>query len=123
MPEKTKKLKLGNAKMLEMMESLRPLLSHRDKIGYFAARNTRILGDSLTEYISIRKQTICKYGTENKGEFTLKIGSPEWEKFCSDMAEFDSIEHEISVYICSYADAIGSLTGEEILAADWMLED
>ena len=39
------------------------------------------------------------------------------------MAEFDSIEHEISVYICSYADAIGSLTGEEILAADWMLED
>ena len=64
----TVKKKFKNAEMAVMLNQLRPLLSHRDKIGYVAARNFRILGECLTEYETFRNSLIEKYGEEVKGE-------------------------------------------------------
>ena len=38
-----------------------PLLSHRDIVGYAAARNTRVLSRSLTEYTAFRDRLVEKY--------------------------------------------------------------
>ena len=48
------KKKLKNSEMAAMLNQLRPILSHRDKIGYVAARNFRILSECLTEYVEFR---------------------------------------------------------------------
>ena len=39
------------------------------------------------------------------------------------MAPFNEMEHEVELMTVKYEEAIGSLTGEELLAVDWMFED
>lgn len=121
---------LKNIKMLEMAHQLQPLLSHRDKIGYVAARNYRILTGSLTEYASFRNNLIEKYGKPDRDELgnelptiSLGVGSPNFKKFCEEIEPFNNMEHEVELMTAKYEDAIGCLTGEEILSIDWMLGD
>lgn len=119
---------LKNAQMAGMLSQLRPILSHRDKIGYIAARNCRILSECLTEYETFRNGLIEKYGeetTDEHGRLTIgvKVGSSAFQAFCDEMAPFNEMEHEVELMTAKYTDAIGCLTGEEILGIDWMLED
>lgn len=119
---------LKNSEVFERLHSLKPLLSRRDKIGYVAARNYRFLSNSLVEYETIRRNLIEKYGEEGKGEdgaptYTLKMDSPNFKKFCDELAPFNEMEHEVELMAAKYDDAVGNLSGEEILAIDWMLED
>lgn len=121
---------LKNIKMLEMVHQLQPLLSRRDKIGYIAARNYRILTNSLTEYTTFRNSLIEKYGEQDKDEngvvlptISLKVDSPNFTVFCEELGPFNNMEHEVDLMIAKYDDAINVLTGEEILSIDWMLED
>lgn len=44
------KKQLKNSEMVVMVQNLRPLLQLRNKIGYIAARNFRMLSTALTEY-------------------------------------------------------------------------
>ena len=107
---------LKNSEVFERLHSLNPLLSRRDRIGYIAARNYRFLSNSLVEYETIRLSLIEKYGEEGKDErgqptFVLKMESPNFKTFCDELMT------------AKYSEAEGNLTGEEILAIDWMLED
>ena len=97
-------------------------------IGYIAARNYRFLSNSLVEYETIRLSLIEKYGEEGKDErgqptFVLKMESPNFKTFCDELAPFNEMTHEVELMTAKYSEAEGNLTGEEILAIDWMLED
>ena len=124
------KKKLKNIQMDQMINSLQKVLSHRDKIGYYAARNYRILNDSLVEYQNFKNSLIAKYGTtdvDSDGNelqtISIKVGSQNFDDFLKELEPFNNIEHEVELMIAKYEDAIGCLSGEEILAIDWMLED
>lgn len=122
------KKKLKNAQMAGMLNALRPVLSHRDKIGYVAARNFRILSECLTEYETFRRGLLEKYGEDGVGPngepiIQIKIDSPNFKAFCDELAPFNEMEHEVELMTAKYDEAIGCLTGEEILGLDWMLED
>ena len=124
------KKKLKNIQMDQMINSLQNVLSHRDKIGYYAARNYRILNDSLIEYQNFKNSLIAKYGTtdvDSDGNelqtISIKVGSQNFDDFLKELEPFNNIEHEVELMIAKYEDAIGCLSGEEILAIDWMLED
>lgn len=124
------KKKMKNSQMVELLHRLEPLLSHRDKIGYIAARNYRILSNCLIEYDAFKRSLVEKYGEPDKNEagvelgtISIKIDSPNFKMFCDEMAPFNEMEHEVEIMMGKYEDAIGCLTGDEILSADWMLED
>lgn len=126
---KMKKI-LKNAQMAEMLCRLQPLLSHKDKIGYVAARNYRFLSDSLTEYDAFKRGLVEKYGQTDKdedgndaGTISIKVGSPNFKVFCDELRPFNEMEHEVELMTAKYEDAVGCLTGGEILDVDWMLED
>ncbi len=121
---------LTNFKMDEMRRQLQPLMSYRDKIGYLAARNYRKLMDALTEYDTFRDALIAKYGEPDRDEsgaelptVSLNIRSPQFQEFRDELTPFGRIEHEVELMMGQYKDAIGTLTGEEILRIDWMLDD
>ena len=119
---------LKNSETFAMLRQLKPLLSRQDKLGYVAARNYRFLSDSLIEYETIRRGLIDKYGEQGEDEHgapivTLKMDSPNFKTFCDELAPFNEMEHEIELMTMKYDEVIGQLTGEEILAVDWMLED
>ena len=122
------KKKLKNAQMVAMLNQLQPILSHRDKIGYIAARNYRILSECLTEYEAFRNSLIEKYGEETKDDrgrpiIGVKVDSPNFKLFCDELAPFNEMEHEVEIVTAKYDDVIGCLSGEEVLSIDWMLED
>lgn len=121
---------LKNSMMNEMLRQLRPILSHRDKIGYIAARNYRILDDCLTEFQMFRDELIKKYGEVDKDgngndlpTISINVSSPNFKQFCDELEPFNNMEHEVDLMTAKFDDAIGCLSGEEILAIDWMLED
>ena len=121
---------LKNSMMNEMLRQLRPILSHRDKIGYIAARNYRILDDCLIEFQVFRDELIKKYGEVDKDEsgndlptLSINVSSPNFKQFCDELEPFNNMEHEVDLMMANFDDAIGCLSGEEILAIDWMLED
>lgn len=122
------KQRLKNSQMVVMLNQLRPLLPRRDKIGYAAARNYRILAESLTEYELFRNSLIEKYGEAGKDEngkpiTQIKMDSPNFKAFCDELTPFNEMEHEVELMTMKYEETIGCLTGEEILDIDWMLED
>ena len=53
----------------------------------------------------------------------LKMDSPNFQQFCDELAPFNEMEHEVELMMAKYDDAVGNLSGEEILAIDWMLVD
>lgn len=119
-----------NSVMMDMLMQLKPFLSHRDKIGYAAARNHRRLAECLTEYERFRNGLIEKYGEREKDEngndlpsISLGVNSPNFQKFAEELAPFNEMEHEVGIFTLPYDDAIGVLSGEEILSIDWMLVD
>lgn len=123
-------MKYKNVQMEMMLEKLKPILSHRNKIGYIAARNTRILNDTLTEYLTFKRELISKYGEPDKdvnGKETGTVSiSPTSPKFCEFTKEFGTIkdiEHDIELMTIPYEEVIGVLNGEEILELDWMLTE
>ena len=55
-------MKLMNVEMETMLGQVQSVLGHVDKVGYVAARNTRILNTALTEYFQIKQELITKHG-------------------------------------------------------------
>lgn len=113
-----------------MLESLKPLLNQRNKIGYIAARNTRILNDTLTEYFQFKQKLIREYGDVDVDEngnklqtISINPNSPNFEEFITEFEKIKNIEHDVELMTMSYDEVIGVLTGEEILNLDWMLTD
>lgn len=113
-----------------MLHQLEPVLSQRNRLGYVAARNFRILSDTLTEYNQFKMELIEKYGEPDKAEdgtelptVSIKVGSPSFKQFCDEMAPYNEMEHEVDVMTAKFEDAIDVLSGMEILGIDWMLEE
>lgn len=119
-----------NYELVAMQQSLKPLLQLRDKLGFIAARNTRTIENALTEYEDFKNDLIKKYGEpdydKNGNKLTtisIKVSSPNFTDFCNELESLNNIEQEVDIMTTKYADAIGVLSGEEMLGVDWMLED
>lgn len=119
-----------NAQMEQMLMSLEPLLERRDIVGYAAARNTRVLRSEALEYLKRRDELIAQYGEPELGDdglptgrTQLRIGSEEHKAFCREIEMYANIKHRPNLFKIAYAEAIGKMTGNEILACEWMLTD
>lgn len=123
-------MRFKNAEMELMIAGLKKFLPMKNKIGYVAARNTRLLMTETTEYYKIRDELIMKYGEPDRDEegnelqtVSIGIGSEAYRKFDEAIKEYANIEHDVPVMKMRYDEVVGILSGEEILMIDWMLED
>lgn len=123
-------VKLSNFKMEIMLNNLKPLLKFRDKVGYVAARNTRVLAETLTEYLAFKRELIKKYGENDVDEHGTDLGtisinsnSEKFDTFAKELEKIRTIEHTVELMTIPYDEVIGVLSGEEILNLDWMLDD
>lgn len=123
-------MRYTNQQMEQMLDALQPLLERRDVIGYAAARNSRMLRDELTEYQKVRDELVMKYGSADldeegnpTGNITLAVGSPNFPQFVEEISRYATISHEPEIFMLKYEEAIGQLSGSELLAVEWMFED
>lgn len=119
-----------NEQMHQMLLSLEPLLERRDIVGYAAARNTRVLQAEAMEYLKRRDELIEKYGEPEfadngtpTGRTQLQIDSDAYKRFADDLALYSNIKHRPLLFKIPYEEAIGKMSGTEILACEWMLVD
>lgn len=124
------KVKLTNTELELRLIRLQPLLPHRDKVGYIAARNTRIIKDALTEFLAFKSELIQKYGEVDKDEHgneldtvSIKPTSPNFQKFSEEFNKIKDIEQEVDLMTIPYEEIIGILNGEEILSLEWMFTE
>jgi len=119
--------KFKNIEMEQMLSALEKHLDRTDKIGYAAARNTRILRTETQEYFTRREQLIEQYGAPQLGEdgkptglTELRFDSPNFAKYAEEIEEWALIEHEPKLFRLPIEEAIGQLSGNELLELDWM---
>lgn len=119
-----------NAEMEAMISQLEPLLERKDILGYLAARNTRALRENLTEYVDHKNSLVQKYGKhdvdENGNELpTISIfpGYENWDKYVAEIRDIMVVEQVFTPVTTSYKDALGVLTGQQLLDLDWMFRD
>ena len=119
--------KFKNIEMEQMLFALEKHLDRTDKIGYAAARNTRILRSETQEYFTRREELVEKYGEpqlDEQGNPTglteLKFASPNFAKYAKEIEEWALIEHEPNLFKLPIEEAIGQLSGNELLELDWM---
>lgn len=123
-------MKMVNVQMQQYITLLEPLLERDDILGYIAARNIRTFREALTEYAEFREKAIVEYGEhdvdENGNELpTISIypGYKHWDEFAAKMNDIMNVEQEVSIVTTLYENAIGKLTGQQILDLDWMFTD
>lgn len=123
-------MKLTNLDMEQMVGTLQKHLDRTDIIGYAAARNVRKLRDELHEYMQAREGLLRDYGEEIKdedgnptGKVRVPIDSERYPEFLERFKEFATIEHEPDIFKIKFEEAIGKISGTELLEIEWMFED
>lgn len=126
-----------NEQMRLMLDSLseardpqgRSALDREDLIGYAAFRNSRILRECCAEYIQRVQALAGEYGRpevvdgEPTGRTVVPYDDPRFGEFEARMREWGDIEHRPDIYRIPIGEAVGKLTGTQMLALDWMFEE
>lgn len=122
--------KYSNHEMEEMLGRLEKQLERKDVIGYAAARNARVLRSELGEYSKFRDELVMKYGEADAdeegnptGTVSLDFKSPKFPEFVDEIQRYATIEHEPKLFKLPIGEAIGQLSGTELLELDWMFEE
>lgn len=119
-----------NYDMEQMLVGLEDHLDRKDIIGYAAARNARILRNELNEYFTVRDDLVMKYGEadvdENgklTGSVSLQVDSEKFPDFLDEIGRFSTIKHAPTIFRLKFEEAIGQLSGKELLELEWMFEE
>ena len=118
-------MKATNLELDHHIEMLKPFLKHRNKVGYIAARNLRLISNALTEYFQFKEELLRKYGdvSEDGDKISIFPDSERFEPFMEEMEPIKNIKQEVDIMMLKYDEIIGILSGEEILMLEWMLEE
>lgn len=65
------------------------------KLAYIITRNARKIFEELQEYTKIRNDKLYQYGEKRGNQLFLSADSPNYQKFLTEMAEYDEIELEL----------------------------
>jgi hypothetical protein len=112
-----------NSQLDSMLNSLSTLLSMRNKIGYIAAVNYRLISSLIQEFLTIKNSALQKYGELTDGGYRIYAESEKFEDFKKELLEYADITHKITLYTIKSEEAIGILSGTEILAVSFIFDD
>lgn len=122
--------KFTNGQMVNISDALEKYLDRSDVIGYACARNYRKINDACLEFLKIRNSAFNDYGEDDLNEEgkptgmkVIAVDSENFTKFKEEIDKYVNIEHDVDVMMLKYNEAIGKLTGKELLELDFMFED
>ena len=119
-----------NIEMEAMLAAAERHLDRRDMVGYAAARNTRVLADELREFHAFRDDLVREHGEKvldadgnPTGNVELSPSMPGYGPFLAELGKLAGVEHDPKVFTIPYSEAIGVLSGTELLELDWMFHE
>lgn len=94
------------------------------KLAYLVTKNARKISEELQEYTDIRNNKLRQYGEKRDGQIFLSIDSPNYQKFLTEMAEYDEIEVELDFLMAEPEDLYTSnLNAIEMDQISFMIND
>lgn len=114
-------MKLTNKRAYDLLQYMGGL-HETGKLGFYIAKNMRLLKTELTEYIDIRNRTIDKYGEPENGVY--RIPSKNVSLFLDSMKPYDDIECSFTpVQVDRELFISGTLESNDMFNLDWMVKD
>ncbi|MDD6566977.1 MAG: hypothetical protein PUF11_09385 [Parafannyhessea umbonata] len=120
-------MRITNEQAGNMINALAPLLGRTDSLGYAAAYNTRTLTNEAMEYIQLYQRKLEEYGTpvvdedgNQTGQYELEVASQNFERFRDETRDFALMEHDFEPYTVPVTDAMGRISGSQMLSVQWM---
>ena len=124
------KVKKANLELENMLASLSSVIDRTDVIGYTAAKNTLAIQGAITAYIETRDRLIEKYGDQETdangvptGRMHIDPSMDDFPAFLEELQQIATRESKVTVETLPYAEAIGKISGTQLLALDWMFEE
>lgn len=124
------KVKKANLELENMLASLSSVIDRTDVIGYTAAKNTLAIQGAITAYIETRDRLIEKYGDQETdangvptGRMHIDPSMDDFPAFLEELQQIANMESKVTVETLPYAEAIGKISGTQLLALDWMFEE
>ena len=121
---------LTNVRMESMLGDLEPLLDRDDLIGYAAGRNTRVIKQTILDYLENRDRLVRERGEpvldesgKETGQYRISRDDGELDRFIEELRVYGDIEHEVRIVSVPASEAVGRLTGRQVEALGWMLEE
>lgn len=121
-------MKYSNRQLETMAQSLTPVLKSRSLVGYKAAVNMRSIMNAIADYTDYKDSLIREYGAEvkdadgNVKDFAVTPSCDGFQEFLEKLSEVSDVEHDVQIMTATPDEVIGVLSGEEIIAIDWMME-
>lgn len=116
--------------MEAMIDSMEPFLDDSGLLGYSVARNIRKLQDGCKEYANKKVEIVKKYGEKEldsdgneTGNFIVKETAEGFKEAAEELDKFGLIEHEVELFKIPISEAMGKMTGRQILELGFMFED
>lgn len=119
-------MKLTNQQMDEDLYYLHEISAKvAGKLGYYVAKNARILTNELVEYGKIKDNLIKEYGTaDESGRYSLSMDSPNFAEFATKLQEYSDIECNVNLMMIDPEIVYDSgLNGQEISSILFMIKD
>lgn len=124
------KIKKTNGQLFNMMSELEAHLDKKDIIGYACARNYRKISLEIEDFIRKREELFMKYGSKDVddngnflGSYSIDQNSEELKLFKEEIGKYVDLECEVDIMMVKFTDAIGVLSGRELIGLDFMFED
>lgn len=121
-------MKARNDEISSMIDACEQHLDNTGLLGYACAYNARKLMLETVEYKKIKDEAIKKYGEEVKDDdgnligYSISPHSDSLEKYKEYMSKYDSIEHNVDIFVVDSKDLIGTASGKDMLALDFMID-
>lgn len=117
-----------NYEVDDILSNLKIFMDRKDKVGYIAARNYRIISEECKEFFDRRTKFLLEFGergTNENGESIVSITptSPNFEEFSEHLKDISYVQHTVNIIACRFSSIIGILSGEDIMPIEWMFID
>lgn len=121
---------MTNARMAYLIELCERYVDYKGKLGYACARNMRMLTNASQEFLATKNKLIERYGEvelddqgDETGRVKINTDSQHWDDFVAEIEPLETIEHSVEIMKVEADEVIEQLTGREIMALGWMIED
>lgn len=117
---------MTNIEMLNRLTYLQSISSKvTGKLGFAVAKNMRRLSDECQDFIKIKDDLICKYGTVNEdGNITVQQNSESYGKFIEELKVYTDLQCDVDIYTVDEKELWESnLNADEMLMIEFMVKE
>ena len=122
------KLTKSNTEWHRFYDVLNGCLEYKGVLGYGIAKNYRMIGDAIREYLTLYERAFNAYGTQatdkdNRSVLYIAPGSAAHKAFLDEITPIAELANTVDIFVAPMKDAMNNLTSKQMIDLSFMLTD